>query len=142
MDGRKKESRPETRAGGRGKRNIKELDDVVIDHTMSDGELKAEADERGLTGQWKETGLFDQCTKIQIIERRCFRELHRRMKYKFVPDGETDLEKDLKVTASSEPALLPGMGYTTEFVASLIADKYISHIPLERQTREMGSPPR
>ena len=130
---------PETRAGGRGKRKIKELDEVVIDHTMTDEELKAEADERGLTGQWKETGLFDQCTKIQIIERRYVRELHRRMKYKFVPDGETDLEKDLIVTAASEPSLLPGMGYTTEFVASVVADKYISHMPLERQTREMES---
>lgn len=29
--------------------------------------------------------------------------------------------------------------YTTEFVASVVADKYISHLPLERQTREMES---
>lgn len=130
---------PETRAGDRGKRNVKKLDEVVIDHTMTDAELRAEADERGISGRWQETGLFDQCTKIQIIERRYVSEVHRRMKYKFIPDAETELEKDLIVTAGSESSLLPGMGYTTEFVASVVADKYISHMPLERQAREMES---
>jgi len=31
------------------------------------------------------------------------------------------------------------MNYTTSFVAAVVADKYISHIPLERQVREMES---
>ena len=31
------------------------------------------------------------------------------------------------------------MSYATEFVASIVSDKYISHMPLERQTREMES---
>ncbi len=31
------------------------------------------------------------------------------------------------------------MNYTTDFVASVVADKYISHVPLERQAREMES---
>ena len=31
------------------------------------------------------------------------------------------------------------MNYSTDFVASVVADKYISHMPLERQTREMES---
>ncbi|MBX9705434.1 MAG: IS66 family transposase, partial [Gammaproteobacteria bacterium] len=31
------------------------------------------------------------------------------------------------------------MNYSTDFVVSVVADKYISHMPLERQTREMES---
>ena len=51
-----------------------------------------------------------------------------------------DVEKDVIITASTEDAdLLPGMSYTTEFVAAVASDKYISHMPLERQTREMES---
>jgi hypothetical protein len=31
------------------------------------------------------------------------------------------------------------MNYSTDFVAGVVADKYVSHMPLERQTREMES---
>ena len=43
------------------------------------------------------------------------------------------------LTARGSESLLPGMNYTTEFVASVVSDKYVSHIPLERQTRQMES---
>ena len=46
--------------------------------------------------------------------------------------------KDVILTAHV-PNLVPGMNYSTDFVASVVADKYISHMPLERQTREMES---
>lgn len=34
---------------------------------------------------------------------------------------------------------MPGMDFTTEFVTSVISEKYIRHMPRERQTREMES---
>ncbi|MBK7889876.1 MAG: transposase [Bdellovibrionales bacterium] len=47
-------------------------------------------------------------------------------------------DKDVILTAQV-PGLLPGMNYTTDFVAAVVSDKYISHIPLERQVRQMES---
>lgn len=120
------------------------LEDVIIVREISGEVLREESVLRGLENpsadQWLATGLFDQSMKIQIIERRYVRELHRRMKYKLDPKHlPPDCEKEIIITAPAGPALLPGMNYTTEFVASVVADKFISHVPLERQTREMES---
>jgi transposase len=64
--------------------------------------------------------------------------VHKKKKYKLKPEFN-DLDKDVIITASGPDQLLPGMNYSTDFVASVVADKYISHMPLERQTREMES---
>lgn len=124
----------------KGKAKGAGLEERVIEHGLSSEALAEESSSRGINGKWIATGLFDESTKIQIIERRYIREVHRRMKYKFVPaSGSEAMEKDVIVTAPGAPELLPGMSYTTEFAASVVADKYISHVPLERQTREMES---
>jgi len=123
----------------KGKAKGRELESKVIIHEMSDEELKAESDSRGLDGAWIDTGLVDQSVKIQIIERSYVKEIHQKRKYKFKPTDSESTEKDLIVTAAGGAELIPGMNYTTEFVASVVADKYISHVPLERQLREMES---
>lgn len=134
---------PETRKAGKGTAKGRELEPVEIDIRPTDEELCEESRARGLAepsaDQWIATGLFDQCTKIQIIERRYVREIHRRHKYKLDPRYAPDAEKEIIITANAKPELLPGMNYTTEFVTSVVADKYVSHMPLERQTREMES---
>jgi transposase len=118
-----------------------DLPERVIEQRPTDAALVAEGTLRGFKdpspSQWMDTGLYDECTKIQIIERSYVREIHRKMKYKLRPEfNPTD--KDIFVTAGA-PELLPGMNYTTDFVVSVVSDKYISHMPLERQTREMES---
>jgi len=121
------------------------LEKREIEHEISPRELEGESRLRGLENpsadQWAEIpNCFDTVTKIQIIERRYVKEIHKRKKYKLKSEFLDQVEgKDLILTAAGPLALLPGMNYTTEFVASVVADKYISHMPLERQTREMES---
>jgi transposase len=130
---------PEESGAQKGKSKGKDLASQTIVHEMSEAELQLEAKSRGLNGSWIDTGLFDQSTKIQVIERSYIKEVHQKRKYKFKPAQPEDLEKELIVTATGPSELLPGMNYTTEFVAGVVADKYISHVPLERQLREMES---
>jgi len=124
-----------------GKTKGHDLDEVHYEYGMTDSELVAESELRGYANasanQWKDTGLFEESTKIQIIERSYVREIHRRKKYKLI--AGIDLDKEVIITAAGPDELLPGMNYTTDFVAGVVADKYISHVPLERQTREMES---
>jgi hypothetical protein len=122
-----------------------ELEAKVIDHEIPESELVSESTLRGLespsSSQWEEIkGSFDSITKIQIIERKYVKEIHRKKKYKLKSEYLDQVDgKDVILTATGPEGLLPGMNYTTEFVASVVADKYISHMPLERQTREMES---
>lgn len=133
----------EDRVDQRGKAKGFGLEEIVINHHLTSEDLKAESELRGLANasadQWTATGLYDQCSKIQVIERRYVKELHRKHKYKLKTDADPESEKEVIITAGSAPELLSGMNYTTDFVASVVADKYISHMPLERQTREMES---
>lgn len=127
----------------KGKAKGQGLKTVVIEQCMLDSELKSESSDRGVANasadQWVDTGLVDEVIKIQLIERRYVREVHRKHKYKLKSESNPDVEKEVIVTAPGVAELLPGMNYTTEFVASVVADKYISHMPLERQIREMES---
>lgn len=120
-----------------------DLEVVVVEYHMTEAELMLESELRGLmnasANQWTETGLYDESTKIEIIERKYVRELHRKFKYKLKPEINPDVEKEIIVTAGGAPELLAGMNYSVGFVASVACDKYISHMPLERQTREMES---
>lgn len=131
----------ENREGGKDR--FKVLESITIDHEINDSELKAESILRGIenpsANQWSELpNVFDCVTKIQIIERKYIKEIHRKKKYKLKSEY-SDGEKDIIITADGPSSLLPGMNYTTDFVASVVSDKYISHLPLERQTREMES---
>jgi len=121
------------------------MPEKTIPHDMTPEELKAESTIRGIENpsadQWQELeNVFDRVTTIQIIERSYVKEVHLKKKYKlkdeFNPDKD---EKSVIVTATGPAALLAGMNYTTEVVASVVADKYLLHMPLDRQTREMKS---
>lgn len=134
---------PDQRDVQKGKAKGADLETVMIEQCMLESELLLESSDRGIAvprlEQWVDTGLVDEVVKIQIVERKYVRELHRKHKYKLKSDLILDADKEVIVTAPGVAELLPGMNYTTEFVASVVADKYISHMPLERQTREMES---
>jgi len=116
-----------------------------IPHGLSESDLQKESESRGIENasgsQWEEIpGAFDVVTRIQIVERSYVREIHQKKKYRLKDEFNPSAhEKDVIVTALGPEALLPGMNYSTEMVASVAADKYVSHIPLERQTRMMTS---
>lgn len=114
-----------------------------IYHEVSDRELENESRLRGIASpsadQWEKLkGVSDKLTQIQIIERKYVKEIHHKCKYK-LKDKFNESDKDVIVTACGPDQLLPGMSYTPELVASVVSDKYVSHLPLERQTRRMES---
>lgn len=131
--------------GKRIKDRWENLEKREIVHDISETDLEEESRLRGLESpsneQWEEIlNSFDTVTKIQIIERSYVKEIHRRKKYKLKSQFVDQVGgKDIILTANGPSSLLPGMNYSTEFVASVAADKFISHMPLERQTREMES---
>ena len=121
------------------------LPERVIDHEKTSEDLKAESELRGLENpsaeQWEKLeNAFDQVTTIQIIERSYEKQIHRKQKYKlkdeFNPDKD---EKTVIIAADGPESLLPGMNYSTEVVASVVTDKYLMHLPLDRQVKEMRS---
>jgi hypothetical protein len=100
-----------------------------IPHAMSAEELIQESAVRGIANpsadQWEEVpNAFDQVTTIQIVERSYEKQVHLKKKYKlkaeFNPDPD---EKTVMVTAKGPAALLPGMNYSPEVVASVVTDK-------------------
>jgi transposase len=127
------------------KERLANLNIREIVHEMSVFDLQLESALRGLENpsgaQWSEIpGAFDKVTTIQIIERSYEKEIHLKKKYRLKDEYNPDKdEKDVIVTAQGPAVLLPGMNYTPEFVAAVVSDKYISHMPLDRQVREMNS---
>ena len=119
------------------------LPEREVVYKATDEELKRESEIRGIESpsadQWEDLeGVYDQSVKINIIERKYEKVIHKRSNYKLL-DEFNDSDKDVIVTASGEDSLLPGMQYSTDVVASVASDKYIYHLPLERQTRKMES---
>jgi len=123
----------------------KELDiekrDIVFDLSLDD--LRAESELRGIASpsadQWTEVdGLFDKKKRIHVIERQYIEETIHLKKYKLKPEFN-DSDKETIIAAKGPEELLPGSRYSIDFAISVAADKYVSHMPLERQTREMAS---
>ena len=125
-----------------------ELETEEIEVPILPSELEEEARLRGIkkhpletwSDLWEEMpNVFERVTKIEIIERRYVKKVFKKKKYKLREPFTAQVDdKDVILTAHV-PGLVPGMNYTTNFVASVVADKYISHVPLERQLREMES---
>ena len=126
--------------------NNLETQEIVV--PISDTELEEESRLRALekhhlekwSDLWEEIpNAFDTVTQIEIIERRYVKKVFKKKKYKLKEHYTAQVgDKDVILTARV-PGLLPGMNYTTDFVATVVADKYINHTPLERQVRQMES---
>src|SRR5271166_5565534 len=73
---------PESRSEQqKGKAKGADLEEVVIDHRPTEEDLVDESlirdVEQPSASQWEDTGLFDQSIKINMIERRYVKEIHR-----------------------------------------------------------------
>lgn len=97
--------------------------------------------ENASSDQWEKLdGLVDESVMVTVIERKYLRKLIRRQKYKLKKEFNTTEKESVIITAENpELRLLSGCGYSVEFATSVIADKYLYHLPLERQCREMKS---
>jgi transposase len=123
---------------------VKKLDEEIVYHELSKEELVAESVLRGLLNpsadQWKMVeGFVDESVEVTVIERQYKKLRHQRQKYKLKPEFCVGDDKQVIITADGADKLLPGSTYSIDFASSVVADKYISHTPLERQTREMAS---
>ena len=127
------------------KEKWKSVPEKTIEHGLSREELELESMLREIphpsADQWEEIkNSFDKVCLITVVERTYEKENHLKKKYKLKDEFNLNVhEKDVIITANGPSTLLPGMRYTTEFVSQVVSDKYISHMPLDRQAREMKS---
>jgi transposase len=122
---------------------IRDLASEELVHEKEAGELKELSESFGLENpsddQWEEIpGLFDKSVEIVIVEREYKKVTHKRKKYRLKKEFALK-EKDMIVAARGPVKFVPGSCYSTEFVVSVVIDKYLNHIPLERQCRIMDS---
>ncbi len=82
----------------------------------------------GVLGEWH--GQFEEAEEIDVIERRFVVKTHRRQKYRC---GCGCLE-----TAPGPQKLFPGARYAIDFAIEVATQKYLDHLPLERQVRVMA----
>ncbi len=125
------------------KKEIRDLESEVLVHDASDEDLKSMSESLDLenpsANQWEEiSGLFDQSVEINIIERRYKKVIHKKKKYRLKKEFQLQ-EKQVLISAPGPVKFVPGSSYSTEVVVSTIVDKYLNHIPLERQCRIMDS---
>jgi transposase len=124
-------------------KQTRELETEEKIHDKNDDELKAMSESLGLKDasveQWEEIpGLFDKSIEIIIVERQYKKIVHKRKKYRLKEEFQP-AEKEIILAAPGPVKFVPGSCYSTEFAVSVIVDKYLNHIPLERQCRVMAS---
>jgi len=76
-------------------------------------------------------GQFEDSEEVTVVERRFVLVTHRRAKYRCRCNGAV-------VTAPGPDKLIPGGRYSVEFAVEVAAGKYLDHLPLERQSRQMA----
>ncbi len=74
---------------------------------------------------------FEEFEEITVFERRYVKTLHKRRKYRCRWNGCIE-------TAPGPLRFVPGGRYSLEFAIQIAVDKYLDHLPLERQCRIMG----
>jgi len=110
-------------------------------HSMNKDALIREGEEfHGLKKtqgkNWQEIkGLFEKSTEITVIERIYKKVKHMRKKYLYKPSKGTGSE--IIITAPGPEKILPGSSYSIDFGVAIVADKFLYHLPLERQRRQM-----
>ena len=126
------------------KKAIKKLPEEIQIHEASEDDLKQASIDFGIPDpkpdQWtKIEGLFGESFEIEIVERSYKKILHKRQKYKLKQEfNKTDKEVVI-ITSPGSVRLLPGSSYSVDFAVATVIDKYLNHLPLERQVRMMDS---
>jgi transposase len=124
-------------------KDVKDLPSDITEYEFTAEELKAESVAREIDNpsseQWEEIpGFYDESTEVSVIERRyCLKKI-RRKKCRLKKEFNTS-EKEIIITAPGPEKLAIGSRYSIDFAISVVTDKYVSHTPFERQSREMES---
>jgi transposase len=122
---------------------IEDLPTEEVHFQMSSEELLEESLLRGISKpsaeNWEAVdGLFESSTQVHVTERTYIKQKIKRQKYKLKKEFN-ESEKQVIIVAPGPDKILPGSTYSLDFALSVVADKYISHMPLERQCKEMHS---
>ena len=78
---------------------------------------------------------FETSFEITVTERVFTKVEHRRQKYKVT---NCSTKKETIVTAPGPVKLLPGSRYSVDFALSVVAGKFLNHMPYERQRKDMS----
>lgn len=79
-------------------------------------------------------GFFETSTEITVTERIYKKVVHKRQKYR-VKNKKSG--RETIITAPGPLKLLPGCRYSVDFALSVVAGKFLNHMPYERQRRNM-----
>lgn len=74
---------------------------------------------------------FEEFEEITVYERKYAKVVHKRRKYRCRCNGNVE-------TAPGPVRLIPGGRYSLDFAIQVAVDKYLDHLPLERQCRIMA----
>ena len=74
---------------------------------------------------------FEEFEEITVFERQYAKVVHKRRKYRCRCNSNVE-------TAPGPVRLIPGGRYSLDFAIQVAVDKYLDHLPLERQCRIMG----
>ncbi len=127
------------------KKQTKKLDEEVVYSELSADDLKKASVEMSIesasASQWEKLeGLVEESVMVTVIERKFLRKVIRRQKYKLKQEfNKTEKEVVLITAEHPELRIAPGCGYSIEFATAVIVDKFLYHLPYERQVREMAS---
>ena len=113
---------------GHGRREQRDLPLVEVVHLLDEAD-KTCPKCGGNLDAW--AGQFEAADEIDVIERSFCIVRHQRQKYRCGCGECID-------TALGPQKLIPGGRYSVDFAVEVAAAKYLDHMPLARQTRQMG----
>lgn len=126
-------------------KDIKALPSETIHHTATNEELNEMLRSRepelakDFCADFKEMASFVESSKeVTIVERKFIEIIHERQKYKTtIVNPTSGEEKEVILAAPGPEKLLPGCTYGIELAVAVVVDKYLMHLPLERQRRQI-----
>lgn len=120
----KGEKKPQTGHGPTAQPKLPVVEEV---HALDEADQTC-AECGGQLSLW--AGADDVSEEVEVIERHFVIKRHLRQKFR-CKCGCIEM-------ADLEPRLIPGGRYSNDFAIEVAADKYITHIPFEREVRKMA----
>lgn len=122
--GEKDEKKTQTGHGPKEQPNLPLIEET---HDLDEGDKYCDLC-GGVLEEWE--GQEEETEEISVVERVFFIKKHKQKKYRCKCGGCIK-------TADKPPRLVNGGRYSTEFAVEVAVDKYLDHMPLERQSRKM-----
>ena len=127
-DGTPNSEEPKTPKTGHGPREQPELPLVEVEHSLDEADKACPKCGGGLT---EIDGQFEESEEVTVIERRFVITKHKLKKYRCRCNACIE-------TALGPEKLIAGGRYSIDFAIEVATQKYLDHLPLERQVRIMA----